>query len=255
MIAQTPHAINYQGVARNNGNVIANDTVALRLSVLADSSAGLPVYVETHTKVTNDFGLFTLQIGSGTPESGLSLVPFKDIGWNTNTFYLKVQVDTLGGTAWQLAGTSQFFSVPYALNAKYADSLSITGGTNSKYFRGDNTWQTLNTTAVAEGTNVYFTEQRVRYADLSGLSTKNVVIDSEDSVLTAFGKTQGQIDFLKGSSHAPLTLGATTNGLSLSAQVLSLDSATSNNSGALTKSDWNTFNGKESVLIDRKSVV
>lgn len=38
---------------------------------------------------------------------------------------------------------------------------TITAGTTSQYWRGDKTWQTLNTSAVAEGTNLYFTDARV----------------------------------------------------------------------------------------------
>lgn len=49
-----------------------------------------------------------------------------------------------------------------------------TGGTTAQYLRGDKTWQTLNTTVVAEGSNLYFTNARVqsfsdaRYLQLSG---------------------------------------------------------------------------------------
>jgi len=38
----------------------------------------------------------------------------------------------------------------------------ITAGTNLQYWRGDKTWQTLNTTAVPEGTNLYYTDARAR---------------------------------------------------------------------------------------------
>lgn len=38
----------------------------------------------------------------------------------------------------------------------------ITAGTNLQYWRGDKTWQTLNTTTVPEGTNLYYTDARAR---------------------------------------------------------------------------------------------
>lgn len=41
---------------------------------------------------------------------------------------------------------------------------AITTGTTSQYWRGDKTWQTLNTTAVPEGTDLYFTNSRARSA-------------------------------------------------------------------------------------------
>lgn len=46
------------------------------------------------------------------------------------------------------------------------------------------------------------------------------------------------------SSHNPVTLG-TANGLSLSTQVLSLQAADASHTGALTSTDWSTFNGKQ----------
>jgi predicted heme/steroid binding protein len=38
----------------------------------------------------------------------------------------------------------------------------ITSGTSLQYWRGDKTWQTLNTTVVPEGTNLYYTDDRAR---------------------------------------------------------------------------------------------
>lgn len=72
----------------------------------------------------------------------------------------------------------------------------------------------------------------------------NVAITASDTIKQAFGKTQAQINSLATSSHAALTLG-TTNGLSLaSGQILSLQAATTSLTGALTSTDWNTFNNK-----------
>jgi hypothetical protein len=47
--------------------------------------------------------------------------------------------------------------------------------------------------------------------------------------------------------HAPVTLG-TANGLSLSTQTLSLGLASSGVTGALSGTDWDTFNGKQAAL-------
>ncbi|MEJ5168182.1 MAG: hypothetical protein WHU93_03370, partial [Arcobacteraceae bacterium] len=47
----------------------------------------------------------------------------------------------------------------------------IPGGNTAQYFRGDKTWQLLNTSAVPEGTNLYFTQERVRLS----LSAQNPI--------------------------------------------------------------------------------
>ena len=123
--AQTPQAINYQGLARDNsGIVIVNHLVALRLSVLGGSSNGTAIYVETHSKTTDAYGLFNLLIGQGTVVSGT----FSSISWGVNSYYLKVEIDPTGGTNYQLAGVSQFASVPYAMYA--ANSGGCTPGSN-----------------------------------------------------------------------------------------------------------------------------
>ena len=62
-----------------------------------------------------------------------------------------------------------------------------------------------------------------------------------------FLKADGSLDSntyaLASSAHSPVTLG-TANGLSLSTQQLSLGLASSGVTGALSGTDWNTFNGK-----------
>ena len=56
-----------------------------------------------------------------------------------------------------------------------------------------------------------------------------------------------KIEGLVAGSHDVLTLG-TANGLSLVAQVLSLGLASTNTTGALSDTDWNTFNNKAPAL-------
>lgn len=44
----------------------------------------------------------------------------------------------------------------------------ITAGTTSQYWRGDKTWQTLNTSIVPESTNLYYTDTRARASNSAG---------------------------------------------------------------------------------------
>jgi len=110
---QIPQAINYQAVARNaSGNVIPNQLVALRLSVL-DGSAGPVLYSERDTATTNQFGLFTVRLGMGQVLSGI----FSAIPWGGSNTHLKVEMDPTGGFSYVNIGESQLLSVPYALYA------------------------------------------------------------------------------------------------------------------------------------------
>ena len=77
------------------------------------------VYSETHTLLTNDYGLMTTTIGEGNPQTGI----FTDIEWGASTFSLRIEVDADGGTNYQLLGESQMASVPYALHAVTATNV------------------------------------------------------------------------------------------------------------------------------------
>lgn len=126
--AQSPEMFNYQGVARDNGgNVLANQAIGLRLSILSGSISGTVEYVETHAVTTNNFGLFNVSIGGGTPMSG----SFAGIGWGSNSHFAKVEMDPTGGTSYLNLGTSQLLSVPYALYAASSGSGGATGATGA----------------------------------------------------------------------------------------------------------------------------
>ncbi len=84
---------------------------------------------------------------------------------------------------------------------------SITTGTIAQYFRGDLSLGTLDTLAVPENTNLYFTTSRVLNTTLTGYSIgTNTSISSTDSVLVAFGKVQAQVNNKENSVVAGTTL-------------------------------------------------
>ncbi|PKP50963.1 MAG: hypothetical protein CVT95_02010 [Bacteroidetes bacterium HGW-Bacteroidetes-12] len=105
-----PEKINYQAVARDlSGNPLINQALGVEFEIRQGSGSGSVVYAETHTGITtNQFGLFTAEIGGGTPSAG----PFSAISWGANLHYLVVIVNG------NLMGSSQLLSVPYALYAK-----------------------------------------------------------------------------------------------------------------------------------------
>lgn len=112
--AQIPQAINYQGVARGaDGNVLVNQNLSIKLSIISDSINGPAEYIECHARTTDENGLFTLQIGQGSGQLGI----FGTIDWGAKTYFLKVEIDPTGGINYIFAGTSRFVSVPYALVA------------------------------------------------------------------------------------------------------------------------------------------
>jgi len=91
--------IAYQGTAVNaTGQLLTNQSVALRLSVLDGSATGTAVYVETQAKTSSASGTFTVQVGAGTAVTGT----FASVNLMANTHFLKVEMDPAGGTNYVL---------------------------------------------------------------------------------------------------------------------------------------------------------
>jgi hypothetical protein len=120
--AQTPpNAFNYSAVARNAaGQPIANRTVGIQISILKTSTVGTTVYRENHAVNTDAFGLFNLVIGAGSIQTG----SMTTINWSNDNYYLRVGMDANGGTNFLTMGTTQLLSVPYALYAKSAGTVT-----------------------------------------------------------------------------------------------------------------------------------
>ncbi|BAO75433.1 hypothetical protein [Winogradskyella sp. PG-2] len=118
--AQAPEIMSYQAIVRNaSDDLIRNASVGIRISILQNSDTGTEVYTETHTTTTNDNGLVTLEIGSGTTSND-----FSSIDWGNGTYYIKSETDPTGGANYTIAGTSQLLSVPYALYAKSTEVVA-----------------------------------------------------------------------------------------------------------------------------------
>src|ERR1041385_3326040 len=119
VFAQAPQAINYQGIARNGlGNAIANQLLGVELTIHQGSPTGTIVYQETFSPTTNQFGLYTVSMGTGIPLTGI----FSSINWSGGPFFLEIGMDITGGNSYVAAGTSQLISVPYALYAETSGS-------------------------------------------------------------------------------------------------------------------------------------
>lgn len=117
---QNSGGFNYQAIVRDaNQNVIANQTVGIRISILVESAGGLVVYQETFSPFSNDYGLINLEIGSGNVISGA----FEAIDWGNGPYFMETAMDISGGTNYTVMGASRLKSVPYALHAGKAEML------------------------------------------------------------------------------------------------------------------------------------
>ena len=119
--AQTiPEKMSYQAVVRDaDGQLVSGTEMGMRISILQNTTTGTPVYVEIHTPTSNENGLVSIEIGMGATSDD-----FSSIDWSTGPYYIKTETDLAGGSNYVISGTSQLMSVPYALHAKVAESVS-----------------------------------------------------------------------------------------------------------------------------------
>ena len=69
--AQPPMAFKYQAVARDQaGQVMADQDISLKISILQNNPSGSVIYSETHDLATNAFGMINIEVGRGIVVSG-----------------------------------------------------------------------------------------------------------------------------------------------------------------------------------------
>ena len=116
--AQVPQGFNFQAVARgSSGEILADQALGVKVSIIKGTEDGNPVYEETHTLTTNPLGLIQLVIGEGTAAEGQA---FSEVDFGNDNYYVKLAIDPAGGTEYADLGTTRLLSVPYALVAQKA---------------------------------------------------------------------------------------------------------------------------------------
>jgi hypothetical protein len=107
----------------------------------------------------------------------------------------------------------------------------LASGTTAQYYRGDKTFQTLDTLAVPENTNLYYTQARFDTA-FGNKSTTNL--------------TEGtNLYYTDARARAAIT---GTAPIDVSGGVVSISQASGSSNGYLSSTDWTTFNNKQAAL-------
>jgi hypothetical protein len=122
--AQVPQMMSYQAVVRgSDNNLVVNQQISMRVSILQGSADGEAVYTETHSATTNANGLVSIEIGNGTSNDS-----FSTINWANGPFFVKTETDVNGGENYEIVGVSQLLSMPYAMYAHSAGNMPDVSG-------------------------------------------------------------------------------------------------------------------------------
>ncbi|MCD4736703.1 MAG: hypothetical protein K8R53_11715, partial [Bacteroidales bacterium] len=195
--AQTPDLINYQMIVRDStGQIRSNEQMTVIASIIKDFLSNPEiVYQEEHDVTTNDYGLVNIKIGNGTIISG----EFGAIDWNNGDYYLQPAIN-LGTVANFAMGTSQLVSVPYALNAREAESangLILTDPNGNQYEVVVDTLGNIITLPIINGEAIGWTHERM---DIEGSSH----YPFGSSILS--NQIEEQWSFNFNPSHTPRTI-------------------------------------------------
>jgi hypothetical protein len=181
-----PQGINYQAVVYSDncnnqpglnvpGQLLLNQAIRVRFTIIANAANGMEVYKETHATTTDAFGMFSLVIGTGTQISSTS---FSSINWGAGLHFLKVDIDKTGGTNYLTMSNQQLWSVPYALYSQHASTA-------------DSSTTSANATTADFATNSGHADSS-DYADLAGNGITGI-IDNGNGTLT--------FNYLDGSTY------------------------------------------------------
>lgn len=270
--AQAPQSVCYQAVATTQtGSALVNQNVGLRISIIKNNPNGVVVYAETHQKPTDGFGLFTLDIGTGTPAIGT----FSAIEWGKDKYYMKVEMDASGGGNYTLMGINLIQSVPYALYSDRSSksdtaSYAIHAQTSdtSVYATHSHTSDTANVANFALISQTSIISDTSNYSSVSGTSLTSMddADKSPTNELQTLVFANGQLSLSPAvSGSTPITVqdgdGDSTNELqsvTYSNGVLTLTPAPPNGMGTVTIQDGDgdptneiqqlTFNDSTGVL-------
>jgi hypothetical protein len=135
VFAQSPEKMSYQAVIRDASGTLVTTQVGMKLSVLKGDNATTATeeYSETLTPTPNANGLVNVELGGQTG--------WDAIDWADGKFFIKTETDVDNDGTYDVEGISQLLSVPYALHAKTAES--ITGDINEVDGSVTNELQTL----------------------------------------------------------------------------------------------------------------
>ena len=132
-ISQAPAGFPFQSIIKDNNGVLAKSTDAyVKCRIIRSMPTGTVSYEEVHQVRTNDDGIFSIIIGQGTRISGeMSLYA---IDWGKDLFYLNLKTVIPSSTSikwfdpslnYTDIGTTQLWSVPYALYAGNSNQSNI----------------------------------------------------------------------------------------------------------------------------------
>jgi hypothetical protein len=194
--AQNSKGIHLQAIARNqNGMIIPNKQITLRLSIISDTATDTIEYQEIKSVTTNMLGLFFVELGTDEIGKVITIGDFEKIPWNTGDYFINVEVDPNNSLAFISAGIEKINFVPLAIYADKARTvLSIVpielGGTGvasikeiSKLLTIDRINNTPDSLKPVSNATIVALNDKLKKADTISLSNRINAIPKVDTAI------------------------------------------------------------------------
>ncbi len=191
ILAQAPEKFSYQAIIRDgSNNLVVTSTIGMQMSILQGSITGTEVYKETQAPTTNENGLISTEVGTGTIVSG----SFSSIERaNGGPFFIRTEIDPTGGSNYTITGVSELLSVPFSLHAKtshaaevlldnyisiWDDNSTVNIQPNKKYFINAD-----NVTLVLPPNTIYFEKDNIDIYIMQHVDNpRNITMDWTNSL-------------------------------------------------------------------------
>jgi hypothetical protein len=253
LVAQNapPNGFLYQAVVRDaNGNLAANRTIYVQIAIKKTTATGTTVYADNYVVRSNADAMFSIVIGQGTNKSG-TYSNLLSIPWGSDKFFFNLKLcvaPTIPGTGWTPSyrdmGTTQLWSVPYAMFANKAqssmDSLTLTASGNTRKLKLGNYTPIYFNVADQDSSKTNEIQTISRNGGRLLLNLNGGVISLPDSSalneLQTISRTGGRITLNQGGGTISLPDSSATNEL----QTISKTGSTislSNGGGSVTDAD------------------
>ena len=215
------NGINYQAVAidENGKEIVGMDIagkplyekeIGVRFSILKGKDGAIQ-YQETHTTLTDQYGLFSLTIGHGTQTGSGAYSNLLSMPWIDADQWLKVEIAIRNDGNFKVVSLQQFMSVPYSF---YTHDIADDAITTEKILNG-----TILNEDIADGT-----------IDLTGKVTGILPVTNGgtglDGSLVADGQlligngTDGDYDIANLTSGVGIIITNTPGGIQISSSVV-----------------------------------
>lgn len=120
LFGQSPEKFTYQSIIRDgDSKLVALTTVGMQISIHQSTADGIVIYSEVHNPTSNINGLVTVEVGAGSSNDDFTV-----IDWTNGPFFIQTEIDPSGGSNYTIDGVNQLLSVPFALHATTAETVT-----------------------------------------------------------------------------------------------------------------------------------